>query len=93
MGGADTRLAGGSQVGETVTGSEVLGQALNLDPGHWGKPEQMRVGSIMHRLGWRRRRLAALPKSGKRPWAYQKPEGWGRTPPLEQPPAPKEECF
>ena len=66
-----------SQVGETVTGSEVLGQALNPDPGHWGKPEQMRVGSIMHRLGWRRRRLAALPKSGKRPWAYQKPEGWG----------------
>ncbi|QKL07897.1 toprim domain-containing protein [Pseudomonas putida] len=83
-----------SQAGETVTGSEVLGQALNLDPGHWGKPEQMRVGSIMHRLGWRRRRLAALPKSGKRPWAYQKPEGWGRTSALEQqPPAPKEDCF
>jgi putative DNA primase/helicase len=73
-----------SQLGETTTGSEVLGGALRLDFGHWGKPEQMRVGAIMHRLGWRRVRLAALVKSGKRPWAYKKPAGWGGAAPLKQ---------
>lgn len=71
-----------SQIGETTTGSEVLAQALKLDFGHWGKPEQMRVGAIMHRLGWRRVRLAALAKSGQRPWAYKKPQGWGGAGPL-----------
>ncbi|OZY48613.1 VapE domain-containing protein [Pseudomonas lundensis] len=66
-----------SQIGETTSGSEVLASALKLDFGHWGKPEQMRVGAIMHRLGWRRVRLPALAKSGQRPWAYKKPLGWG----------------
>ncbi|MFJ2331841.1 VapE domain-containing protein [Pseudomonas helleri] len=66
-----------SQIGETTSGSEVLASALKLDFGHWGKPEQMRVGAIMHRLGWRRVRLPALAKSGQRPWAYKKPENWG----------------
>jgi putative DNA primase/helicase len=73
-----------SQIGETATGSEVMSQALKLDPGHWGKPEQMRVGAIMHRLGWRRFRLGALSKSGQRPWAYKKPEHWGRAPALQK---------
>ncbi|ORT73150.1 VapE domain-containing protein [Pseudomonas mosselii] len=83
-----------SQVGETVTGSELLKDALNLDFGHWGKPEQMRVGAIMHRLGWRRRRMPALQKSGVRPWAYQKPKGWGSPSPLEQSVVTaREECF
>ncbi len=67
-----------SQVGETTTGSEILQGALKLDFGHWGKPEQMRVGAIMHRFGWRKVRQAALPKSGVRPWAYKKPADWGR---------------
>jgi hypothetical protein len=75
-----------------ATGSEVMSQALKLDPGHWGKPEQMRVGAILHRLGWRRFRLGALSKSGQRPWAYKKPEGWGRAPALEQPEF-EEPCF
>ena len=66
-----------SQIGETTSGSEVLASALKLDFGHWGKPEQMRVGAIMHRLGWRRVRLPALAKSGQRPWAYKKPGNWG----------------
>ena len=66
-----------SQIGATTTGSDVLASALKLDFGHWGKPEQMRVGAIMHRLGWRRVRLPALPKSGLRPWAYKKPDNWG----------------
>ncbi|POA21599.1 conjugal transfer protein TraC [Pseudomonas sp. FW300-N1A1] len=81
-----------SQIGETTTGSEILSGPLKLDAGHWGKPEQMRVGAIMHRLGWRKRRLSALPKSGVRPWAYQKPAGWGRSTALEQAPI-EEPCF
>jgi len=68
-----------SQIGETATGTDILSGALKLDFGHWGKPEQMRVGAIMHRLGWRKVRLPALAKSGIRPWAYKKPAGWGRT--------------
>ena len=54
------------------------GQALNLDYGHWGKPEQMRVGHIMNRLGWRRKRLSASGKSDIRPWGYEKPKTWRR---------------
>lgn len=46
----------------------------------------------MHRLGWRKRRMPALPKSGVRPWAYEKPKGWGRASALQQ--SVKEElCF
>ncbi|HCI4017903.1 TPA: conjugal transfer protein TraC [Pseudomonas aeruginosa] len=63
-------------VGETVTSADLLGGALNLDFGHWGKPEQMRVGHIMHRLGWRRRRLPASGKSPVRPWGYERPPSW-----------------
>ncbi|SEN19152.1 putative DNA primase/helicase [Pseudomonas sp. ok272] len=81
-----------SQIGETATGNEVLTQALKLDFGHWGKPEQMRVGAIMHRLGWRKKRMPALAKSGVRQWAYQKPATWGRAPALQQDPI-EEPCF
>ncbi|MFV3015490.1 VapE domain-containing protein, partial [Pseudomonas sp. KHB2.9] len=81
-----------SQIGETATGNEILTQALKLDFGHWGKPEQMRVGAIMHRLGWRKRRMPALPKSGVRPWAYEKPAGWGRASALQQA-VIEEPCF
>ncbi|AZC37091.1 VapE domain-containing protein [Pseudomonas chlororaphis] len=73
-----------SQIGETATGTDILSGALKLDFGHWGKPEQMRVGAIMHRLGWRKVRLSALAKSGIRPWAYKKPAGWGRAAALVQ---------
>ncbi|MNF64178.1 Virulence-associated protein E [compost metagenome] len=81
-----------SQIGETATGNEILTQALKLDFGHWGKPEQMRVGAIMHRLGWRKKRMPALVKSGVRQWAYQKPATWGRASAL-QPPVIEEPCF
>ncbi|MNJ35501.1 DNA primase TraC [compost metagenome] len=82
-----------SQIGETTTGGDLLSQALKLDSGHWGKPEQMRVGAIMHRLGWRRKRMPPLPKSGIRPWAYQKPKGWGTPSELEQSVPVQEACF
>ena len=68
-----------SQIGETTSGNELLGTALKLDAGHWGKPEQMRVGAIMHRLGWKRARSSVLSKSGLRQWVYKKPAAWGRS--------------
>ena len=78
-------------VGETVTSANILTDALKLDLGHWGKPEQMRVGSIMHRLGWRRTRLGSTGKSSIRPWGYKRPSDWRRT--ADLPPADKEMAF
>lgn len=66
-----------SQIGATASGGDLLGAALKIDPSHWGKPEQMRVGAIMHRFGWKRVRLSTPSKSGQRPWVYKKPDGWG----------------
>ena len=83
-----------SQIGATASGEDILAGVLKLDYGHWGKPEQMRVGAIMHRLGWRKVRLAPLPKSGIRPYAYKKPDHWGNASALQVEPAPDEEpCF
>lgn len=83
-----------SQIGATASGEDVLAGALKLDYGHWGKPEQMRVGAIMHRLGWRKVRLAPLPKSGIRPYAYKKPDHWGGASALQIDSARDEEpCF
>lgn len=67
-------------VGETVTADQILEGPLNLDAGHWGKPEQMRIGHIMNRLGWRRKRLPARDRSGRRPWGYERPKEWKRKP-------------
>lgn len=61
---------------KAVTGDLLLEKALNLDPGHWGKPEQTRLGQVMHRLGWRRKRVPALTKYGVRGYAYQRPAAW-----------------
>lgn len=61
---------------DVITGDQIFASALKLDLGHWGKPEQMRVGHIMHRLGWKRKRLPAAGRSGIRPWGYQRPRSW-----------------
>ncbi|PKM30396.1 MAG: conjugal transfer protein TraC [Gammaproteobacteria bacterium HGW-Gammaproteobacteria-11] len=61
---------------EIITGDQVFANALKLDLGHWGKPEQMRVGHILQRLGWKRKRLPAASRSGVRPWGYVKPARW-----------------
>lgn len=82
-----------SHLGETTTGSQILAEVLKIDPSHWDKPAQMRVGSIMHRLGWRKKRMPALTKSGVRPWAYQKPTNWGRGSALQVAPMEEEPCF
>gem|GEM_PF-7022227 len=81
-----------SQIGATASGPDLLGAALKLDPGHWDKPSQMRVGAIMHRFGWKRTRLSTPSKSGQRPWVYKKPDDWG----VGNMPAsdmPEEPCF
>jgi putative DNA primase/helicase len=61
---------------EHVSSDVLLEKALNLDPGHWGRPEQTRVGQVMHRLGWRRRRLAPEGRYRQRPYAYIRPDSW-----------------
>lgn len=74
--------------GEMVTADQILGGALRLDYGHWGKPEQMRIGHIMNRLGWRRQRLNRVGPSGIRPWGYQKPVDWTAAPSAAKPVEP-----
>lgn len=77
-------------IGDAVTGAHILEKALNIDPSHWGKPEQMRVGKIMHRLKWPRRRKGSGP-GGVRGYEYQKPNDWKRG---QQPmPLKKESAF
>lgn len=63
--------------GESVTGAQILEKALNIDPSHWGKPEQMRVGKIMHRLKWPRRRQGSA-HGGVRGYVYVRPDEWKR---------------
>ncbi|MDT4882832.1 hypothetical protein FQZ97_1188210 [compost metagenome] len=63
-------------IGEYVTGDVLLEKALNLEPGHWGKPEQTRLGQVMHRVGWRRKRLPSLSKYGVRGYGYVRPAAW-----------------
>ena len=73
-----------THVGESVTGAHILEKALNIDPSHWDKPSQMRVGKIMHRLKWPRRRKGSSP-SGTRGYVYMKPGEWkGGQMPLDQ---------
>lgn len=51
-----------------VTGGEVLEQALKLEPGKWDKWSQMRVGTCLIRLGWKRRQRR---EGLKRTWVYE----------------------
>lgn len=52
-----------------VTTAELLGEALKLDTSRWTRPEQMRVGAIMRRLGWKH--VKAGPRNAR-------VNGWGR---------------
>lgn len=64
-------------IGDTVTGAHLLEHALNIDPSHWGRPEQMRIGKIMHRMNWPRRRKGNCVR-GVRSYEYVKPPEWKR---------------
>jgi len=57
-----------SAIGDVST-DEILAEALHLDKGKWSRQEQMRVGSILRRMGWARRRAVG----GERDWRYFRP--------------------
>ena len=54
-----------------VTTRQILGDCLRLEVAKWTLPEQQRVGRIMARIGWPRRRSGG----GSREWVYYRPEG------------------
>lgn len=51
---------------------EVLSEALKLDPAHMTRPSENRVGDIMMRLGWPKKRKSTAPRYNY----YARPEGW-----------------
>lgn len=50
---------------EPFTGGDVLAGALSLDPGKWDRGSQTRIGAILHKLGYRVRRVADLKTGGR----------------------------
>ncbi|MBB4267714.1 VapE domain-containing protein [Roseospira visakhapatnamensis] len=54
-----------------VSVGEILQGALGIEPGRWGKPEQMRVGSYFTARGWTRYQQRVL--GGPREWRYRHP--------------------
>lgn len=54
-----------------VTAREILTKCMHLEVGKWTLPEQQRVGRIMARIGWPRKRLSG----GSREWVYTRSEG------------------
>lgn len=59
-----------------VTMENLLGKALGLDVKSWTKPEQMRVGTIMNRLGWVKKRPD---RGGSRAYVYFPPKDWNNS--------------
>lgn len=54
-----------------ITTDEVLGDCLNIEPGKRDRLHETRVGKILTRLGWRRRRRRV---GGAPRWVYLPPE-------------------
>jgi hypothetical protein len=54
---------------DTVATDEILGSALMIDPKDWTKSAQIRVGIIMKRAGWSRKRVR---NGTDLSWAYQR---------------------
>ncbi len=54
-----------------LTTADVLSKALKLDAARWGRAEQIRVGSLLLRLGCRKARVTT--ESSTRVWAYYLP--------------------
>jgi putative DNA primase/helicase len=52
-----------------VTTSEGLQSALHLDKSKWTRQEEQRVGSILRRMGWKRKRET----DGDRQWYFEAP--------------------
>ena len=55
----------------SVTIAELLTDTIQIEPARQGKPEQMRVGSILKHLGWRRDKIT---RGGKRVRGYLPPK-------------------
>jgi putative DNA primase/helicase len=51
---------------------EIMDEALKLDPAHMTRPSENRVGDIMMRLGWLKKRRSAKPRYN----FYERPEDW-----------------
>lgn len=58
---------------DRVTAYEIMEESLGMQAPHMKPPEQKRIGQIMMRLGWHKRRVRS---SGGRETAYEKPESW-----------------
>jgi putative DNA primase/helicase len=55
---------------EGVTTAKVLMSALSIEPGRITRADTTRVGIVIHRIGWERRRVTA---GGHREWRYFPP--------------------
>jgi putative DNA primase/helicase len=49
---------------------EILGEVLKIDKSKWDRQAAMRVGAVMRRLAWVRKRKA----TGSRAWYYERPQ-------------------
>lgn len=67
---------------ETLTTAQVLADVLHMERRNWTRPEQMRVGSLLRRMGWRRKRDRLTG------WLYVRPAA-----PPAAPTQPPEEPF
>lgn len=57
---------------DRVTMAQILTSALHLDSSKWTRPEQIRAGTVMRRLGWVRRR-ERIKGSDRLEWVYRPP--------------------
>ena len=62
--------SGADGVIDEASSSEILAKALHLETGKWTPAEQMRVGRIMARLNWKRKRSGSRDDRG---WVYERP--------------------
>jgi hypothetical protein len=51
--------------------AEILGQAIGIEPGRWGRAEQMRVSAHLKKKGWERYREEGA-RGGPREWRYRR---------------------
>lgn len=65
-------LEGNNNV-EYVTTATVMGSALKMDMSKWTRNDQMRVGAVMRRLGWLRKRKRFGGTDGYLDWIYTPP--------------------
>ncbi|UEX76818.1 hypothetical protein LMH63_12720 [Spiribacter halobius] len=57
-----------------VTVADVMAWALKVETGKQSRPEQMRVGEVLRRLGWQREQRR---RNGRRVYLYVRPEEGG----------------